>query len=174
MLGVPRAKMGVWYGMKYAVTGHTGGIGLEIQKQTGAIGFSRSNGFNICKKVDRTQILDLCIDVNVFVNNACDGFGQSEMLLDFFCKYRDSNKTIINVGSDVTEKTLNESWQHLLDYQMYKKSLKILTQDLQAIETSLQIKYVSFGYVGTERILEKYPQINTYITVTEAVRKILS
>ena len=164
--------------MKYAVTGHTSGIGKAVTESvTNFIGFSKSTGYNINERTDRKRIIKQCNDVDVFINNAHDKFGQTYMLLDLFHAFKDTNKTIINVGSVIAEdETVLKNYEHLLEYQIQKKSLRTLHNDLVNLDTSLNLKYTYFGYVGTERILQKYPDMATteYITVDNAVNIILS
>jgi hypothetical protein len=162
--------------MKYAITGHTSGIGKAVSESvTNFIGFSKSTGYNINERIDRKRIIKQCNDVDVFINNAHDGFGQTYMLLDLFHAFKDTNKTIINVGSKVADEIL-KNYEHLLEYQIQKKSLRVLHNDLIKLDTTLNLKYTQFGYVGTERILQKYPNMATteYITVDNAVNIILS
>jgi hypothetical protein len=163
--------------MKYVITGHTSGIGKAIfESCKDAIGFSKSQGFDITSATDRKQIIKQCHDCDVFINNAHDSFGQTYMLLDLFHSWQNTNKTIINVGSVVAEETtILKNYEHLLEYQIQKKSLKVLHNDLVNLKTNLTLKYVSFGYVGTERILKKYPNLtkDQYITIDEAVDSIL-
>ena len=164
--------------MKYAITGHTSGIGKAISESvTNFIGFSKSTGYNINEHIDRKRIIKQCNNVDVFINNAHDTFGQTYMLLDLFHEFKDTNKTIINVGSIIAEdKTVLKNYEHLLEYQIQKKSLRTLHNDLVNLDTTLNLKYVYFGYVGTERILQKYPNMSPteYITVDNAVSIILS
>ena len=164
--------------MKYAITGHTSGIGKAISESVvNFIGFSKSTSYDINNRIDRKRIIKQCNDVDVFINNAHDGFGQTYMLLDLFHAFKYTNKTIINVGSNVAEdETILKNYEHLLEYQIQKKSLRILHNDLIKLDTPLNLKYTHFGYVGTERILQKYPNMPTteYITVDNAVSIILS
>ena len=164
--------------LKYGITGHTGGIGKEIFSiLPNAKGFSRTNGFDIDNKESRKNILNELKDCNVFINNAHSNFSQTLMLIDVFHSWKNTNNTIINIGSEIAEdKTILKNYEDLLEYQIQKKSLKILHYDLVALETNLNLKYVYFGYVGTDRILKKYPNMSKeqYITVEEAVSKILT
>ena len=84
-------------------------------------------------------------------------------------------KTIITIGSNITEYDLPLEWKDLLQYQMHKKSLKILHKDLQNLNTSVKMKYISFGYVGTEQILAKQPPIpkKEIMPLNDAVKIIL-
>jgi len=100
------------------------------------------------------------------------------MLVDLYHAWKNTNKTIINIGSEIAEDhmILKGGYDHLLEYQVVKKALKVLHNDIQKLEAGINMKYVYFGYVGTDRILKKYPNLpkNQYITVEEAVRQILS
>lgn len=165
--------------MKYAITGHTYGIGegLYNRLSPNAIGFSKSTGYDITKKEDRQRIIYEASDCSVFINNATDGFGQSELLLELWHRWKDSDKIIINVGSRIAEDhvKLDYAYSHLLSYSMYKRTLKKLSYDLMNIETPLKVKYCWFGYVGVPHILAKYPHFTEkdYIPVSEAVDIIL-
>lgn len=164
----------------YAITGHTEGIGkcLFNQLSPNAIGFSRANGYDITQINDIYRILDDASDCKVFINNAYCDFGQSNLLLEAFFRWKDTDKTIINIGSKIAEDGVNLNFHPdvgLLKYQMHKASLKKLSYDLDAYGSKLKIKYVWFGYVGTEKILEKYPNMpkRMYISVEDATNKIL-
>jgi len=162
--------------MKYAITGHTKGIGQGLCQRLGsnAIGFSRSTGYDINNKEDRKRIISQIRDCDVFINNASSGFGQVSMLIDLFKEWKDSNKTIINIGSRITEIKLPEDRLELLEYQSEKLALKQMVNQLQGYDC--QVSYKWFAYVGTERILKKYPHFtsNDYITVQQAIEIILS
>lgn len=163
--------------MKYAITGHTSGIGNALYNcLPDSKGFSKSLGYDITSNSGRKKIVEESQDCDVFINNAFDGFGQTLMLLDIFNSWKNTSKTIINVGSAVAEdNNILKNYEYLLEYQIQKKSLKILNYDLIDLGYNVHIKYVWFGYVGTERILKKYPDMapNNYITVQEAINKIL-
>lgn len=163
--------------MKYAITGHTDGIGKAVFEKVNGVGFSRSNGYDITIKDDRHRIISEIDDCDIFINNAQNAFGQVDMLVDLFRMWKDKEKTIINVGSVIAEdKTVLRRFEHLIDYRIQKKALKVLHNDIVNLNTKLTLKYVYFGYVGTEKILKKYPNMSPkmYITVDEAVNKILS
>jgi hypothetical protein len=92
--------------MKIAVTGHTSGIGKSIydyflQQNNNVIGFSRSNGYDISNKEDRTRICNLSENFDIFVNNAYKNFDNSQelMLTDRLASWKDTEKIIINLSS---------------------------------------------------------------------------
>lgn len=162
--------------MKYAITGHTQGIGKRLFQSLSpnSIGFSKSTGYDITLRDDRRRIIQESADCDVFINNAADGFGQLHLFLELFQEWKDKSKTIINVGSRITEITLKPERQHLLTYQAEKLILKEMS--LRTVSETCIIKYKWFPYVGTERILAKYPHFTPrdYISIDRAVNIILS
>lgn len=162
--------------MKIAITGHSQGIGkcLFQKMSPNIIGFSRSNGYDINNKEDRRRIISQSKDCDIFINNAESNFAQTYMLIDLFKEWKDTNKTIINVGSRISEIKLPESRLELLEYQAQKMTLKTMVNQLQGF--NCQVTYKWFAYVGTEKILKKYPHFTAadYITEEQAVDIILS
>ena len=160
--------------MNYVITGHTSGIGKALYDRLypNVKGYSLSSGYDIKNKQNRTSIIQRNLDADVFINCAEDEFGQSQLLLELYDEFKDTNKTIINVGSNVTEINIKDA-PSLLDYFTYKKTLKTLSNDLNKLST-LNVKYVTFGYVGTDRMFKKHPEVKNYISVDQAVEIILS
>lgn len=162
--------------MKIAITGHSQGIGkcLFQKMSPNIIGFSRSNGYDINNKEDRRRIIQQSKDCDIFINNAESNFAQTYMLIDLFKEWKDTDKTIINVGSRISEIKLPESRLELLEYQAQKMTLKTMVNQLQGF--NCQVTYKWFAYVGTEKILKKYPHFTAadYITEEQAVDIILS
>jgi hypothetical protein len=164
--------------MKYAITGHTQGIGKRFFERynPNVIGFSKSTGYDITNQIDRARIINKSLECDIFINNAHDEFGQTLILIDLFKKWHfDSSKTIINIGSRVTEVTIPINRYDLLNYQIGKISLKNASLQFSNMG-QCQIKYKTFGYVGTKKILEKYPHFTkeNYITEDQAIDIILS
>jgi hypothetical protein len=166
--------------MKYAITGHTSGIGAAMFQylSPNCIGFSKSTGYDITNKIDRKRIINDSAMCDVFINNASAGFGQSELLHELWKEWKYLDKTVINVGSKIADDDvlLQETMSHLIEYRMQKLVLKQLCQDLSKINTKLEVKYCSFSYVGTDRILKKYPNFTEidYISVDTAIGIILN
>jgi hypothetical protein len=166
--------------MKYAITGHSKNIGKFIfdKYHADAIGFSRQNGYDINNKNDRDRIIEKSYNCDVFINNAPAGFGQSELCLELWHRWKDTDKLIINVGSRIAESNvvLPDQHSHLLEYSMHKRTLKTLTEDLNKINTRVKVKYAWFAYVGTPEILKKYPHFtkDDYITIEQAAEIILN
>lgn len=164
--------------MKYAITGHTQGIGRRLYERLSPsiMGFSKSTGFDITSKEDRQRIIQLSQDCDVFINNATEGFAQTYLLIELAQAWKDCpDKKIINVGSRIAEILLPENKLHLADYQAEKLSLKNMSTRLVPL-VKCKIEYRWFAYVGTEKILKKYPYFKPgdYITEDRAVDIILS
>lgn len=162
--------------IKYAVTGHTQGIGKSLFNRLtpNCIGFSKSTGHDITNKSHRKNIIQQSHDCDVFINNATEGMGQTLLLIDLFNEWKDTDKIIINVGSRAAEFSTAVAY-NLLVYQAEKLILKEMSLRLQGIE-KCDVRYRWFAYVGTEKILKKYPHFtypNDYITEDEACDIIL-
>jgi hypothetical protein len=163
--------------MKYSITGHTAGIGKRLYERLSpnAIGFSLSSGYDITRFDDRKKIILESKNCDVFINNATAEFGQTLLFLELFQEWRDDpTKTIINVGSRIAEvKMLPFDKQDLLKYQAEKLILKEMSSKVIG---RCKVKYKWFAYVGTEKILKKYPHFveNDYITEDQAADIILS
>lgn len=162
--------------MKYAITGHTSGIGKHLYNKLSpnTIGFSRSTGYDIDLKEDRKRIIAESKDCDIFINNAESNFAQTYLLIELFKEWKDSNKTIINVGSRISEIILPSNRLELLEYQAQKTILKTMVSQLQGYNCNVSYKW--FAYVGTEKILKKYPHFTAkdYITEEQASDIILS
>jgi hypothetical protein len=166
--------------MKYAITGHTEGIGLRAFERLSpnSIGFSRSTGYDINKKKDRQRIVDESYDCDVFINNATENFAQSYMLIDMLNAWIDlPEKRIINVGSRIAQydSLTGMQYRHLRYYHAEKSSLKYLSEHYAEV-AKCKVDYRWFAYVGTAKILAKYPHFTTddYISEDAAVDIILS
>lgn len=162
--------------MKIAITGHTSGIGKYIfENYPNTVGFSRSNGFDICDENDRKEIVKQSSDCDVFINNAYNGFGQTFLLLDLFAEWKDTQKSIVNVGTIAADEEFPfpEYFFNLIGYRIHKLSLKHLCQDLSKQQFPLNIHYVRFGWTDTETIRNLFPEVNEKLTVDQAANKIL-
>jgi len=160
----------------YAITGHTAGIGKRLYERLSpnALGFSLTSGHDITTANGRHRIIQESCDCDVFINNANSEFGQTLLFLELFTAWRDQNKTIINVGSRIAEiAMLPDSRQDLLRYQAEKLILKEMSY---RVSGTCIVKYKSFAYVGTEKILKKYPHFTSsdYITEDQAADIIMS
>jgi NAD(P)-dependent dehydrogenase (short-subunit alcohol dehydrogenase family) len=92
--------------MKIAITGHSRGLGAEFTKfyeQAGhtVFGFSRSNGYDLRDWNIMNNMLDQISDHDMFVNIAKPDFVQTTVLYELWKRWRDKQKTIINISSGI-------------------------------------------------------------------------
>ena len=101
-----------------AITGHTSGIGkacAEMFSECKIFGYSRSNGWNLDDPCRIVQDIERN-NCTVFINNAYLETYQSILLEQVNANWKHTNRTIINIGSYITnyprlEKDLdNEPW----------------------------------------------------------------
>ena len=161
--------------MKYAITGHTRGIGEAIYHKLSPniIGFSRTNGYDINDPDSRARIIAEIQDCDVFINNAVSERGRGQVLIfqELYNLWKDLDKKIINVGSAISEVTLKPGDSRTM-YRNVEVSLKWRTQRVQGLGR-FKVEYKYFSYVSTPTQLIKNPNAK-FISIEEAVNIILS
>lgn len=135
--------------MKYAITGHSKGIGRVLFDNLDAIGFSRSNGYDITDRWDRRIIMEEAADCDVFINNAFTEHFQTTLLYEMFEYWKGRDKLIINIGSDTTCGIKKKPQQ----YTAAKASLDKASEQLSHLNDRCKVVNVKFGYVNTKRII---------------------
>ncbi len=98
--------------MKIVITGHNRGLGQAFSTVFGTtpnsiVGFSKSSGCDISLEKDRAIILKELETADVFINNAYDPVGQTELLREAINLWNGTDKFIINVGSKCTTSFIN-------------------------------------------------------------------
>lgn len=93
--------------MKIAITGHTKGLGAELKKayeecNHDVIGFSRSNGYDLRNWALMQKMLDQIADYDMFINVAKPDFVQTTVLYELWKRWRNQQRTIINISSGIT------------------------------------------------------------------------
>lgn len=138
--------------MKVAITGHTSGIGQDLQRhflEQGheVRGFSRSNGYTLPDAV--AKVLVQSLDCDVFVNNALPILSQIELLEKLWPKWHKQNKTIVVIGSVAAHLPFDVPGQEL--YQQQKRELDALCKRLRYTNGSNPCKLISInpGWVST-------------------------
>lgn len=157
--------------MKYAITGHTRGIGQGLFKKLShaAIGFSKSNGYDILNSESRNKIIQDSKDCEVFINNAFQKNGQIELLYELFDSWKNENKIIINIGSDTTCGIK----KYFHPYAAYKAALDKASEQLSHLNMPCKVVNIKFGWVGTDRVLENFNP-KSYIELNDACDIILN
>lgn len=154
--------------MKYAITGHTHGIGLALSRKVDFIGFSRSNGYDISTQQGLDNIIKDSQDCDVFVNNAYSENYQTDLLYRLFNVWSHKKKTIINIGSNTTDGI--KTYPHI--YSAHKASLEKSSEQLANLGTPCRVCLIKFGWVGTKRVLNSF-KLDSYINVDDAAQYII-
>jgi len=114
--------------MKVAVTGHTRGLGKSIYEHfDGAVGMSRSNGFEIRDERYHHKFLEQIKPCDVFINCAQNHFGQTEIL--FYVAHFWKGK-IINIGSQAKDSVLSGYGELCNPYSVEKHALQMANSRL--------------------------------------------
>ena len=157
--------------LKYALTGHTKGFGYYIAKElSDFIGFSRTTGYDITKSNDRKRIIEESINCDVFINNTCSGEAQTRLLIDLYKVWHNTNKTIVNIGSDITKVDLRNAPQFL--HEQLNKNMLLQTSNILQND-SLSIKYISWGFWKGSPITKFYPELIVSTTIDQAVKELV-
>jgi len=161
--------------MIIAITGHTRGIGKAIAdnlKGNTIIGLSRSVGYEIS---DTQRILEAGKDADIFINNAYDGFYQRDLLEAFYNEWKDTNKTIISIGSIVTDypRLERELDSQPWPYRDHKTALRDTFRKLVKQPHRCRLALVVPGATDTEMIKHlDVPKMNP-VEVARAVRYVM-
>lgn len=143
--------------IKFAITGHTEGLGRALNEYLIAnghivVGFSRANNYDIGIQEHRQRIIATSFDCDVFINNAYHGHAQTDLLFELFSEWRTRKKLILNIGSEVTSQRLEHPWTYL----SHKASLDAASYNLSDTNSPCHVTLMRFGWIGTERALEKF------------------
>ena len=128
---------------KIAITGHSSGIGQAIFERysPNAIGFSRSNGYDISK--DMWSIIAESQDCDIFVNNAQSDFSQTELL---YALAKNFKGLIVNIGS------LSKDWTkgHKPNYKYSIEKTALHKANDQLFWAGVNTCIIHPGYVDTK------------------------
>jgi short-subunit dehydrogenase involved in D-alanine esterification of teichoic acids len=136
--------------MKIAITGHTRGIGKALAEKFSTshevIGFSKSNGYDISSLKIRNQIIEESKDCNIFINNAYDPSGQTDLLKKIINVYSGSDKIIINISSKLSFFPLKSEFDRYIKSKV--KQNKIIKQ--QVFQGNPRVLNIITGLVDTD------------------------
>jgi NAD(P)-dependent dehydrogenase (short-subunit alcohol dehydrogenase family) len=155
--------------MKYAITGHTDGLGRAISTKVDHIGFSKSTGYDITNIEHRKNIIDQSINSDVFINNAYAEYAQTDLLYELYNEWKCLNKIIVNIGSNTTDGI--KSYPH--KYTAHKASLDKASEQLSNLKNNCRVILIKFGWIGTDRVIRDY-QPTQYINTNDAAEMIIN
>ena len=133
-----------------AITGHSDGIGKALFEKyaPNAIGFSRSNGYDISDRDSLDKILAAAVDCDVFVNNAHCDYAQVELLYAFSKARENTNKFIVNISSNSSDGI--KQMPH--PYAVQKSALDKASEQLSRHGNACRILNLRPGYIDTNRV----------------------
>lgn len=142
--------------MNIGITGHTKGVGKsifdELSLNYNIIGFSRSNGYDI---QNVKKILSIENEIDVFINNAHYEIFQSHLFYEFFNKWVDMEKTIININSS----SIHQSGAWNPKYVANKKHLNDITHSLIHKYPNKKVRVINLN-LGTLDSHNNFPNFN--------------
>jgi nucleoside-diphosphate-sugar epimerase len=137
--------------MKIAITGGTAGIGLALAKiyqEQGheVVSLSRRNGYNIRSIFKVATMIEPC---DMFVNNAQEGFAQTELLWEVWNRWQGQHKIIVNISTQMTDSVVAPKleWDH---YLIQKKALELAHNQCQARSEYPQLILIRPGSIATQ------------------------
>ena len=112
--------------MKFAITGHTSGIGKAIAELCHVkgyqwIGFSRRTGYDIVEDCDK--IVNESSDCDVFINNAYYDYVQIDLLYKMWDIWKDQRKQIVCISSLVGDRRHSGDAYPYCPYIVHKAAL---------------------------------------------------
>jgi hypothetical protein len=149
--------------VKIVITGHTSGLGKGLydhflNQGHEVFGLSRSNGFDISDNFE--QVVDICSECDLFINNAYCGNSQSKLLLAL----KNKVKKIVVCGSSVSK------YRDIIDteYSKNKKDLSDLCGLISLHESSPDILYLDISFIKNNDEEKEFNYSN--ISTDEIVR----
>lgn len=132
--------------MKVAITGHTKGIGKALADlYPDHMGFSRSNGYDISNRLQRSILLDEASECDVFINNAWQDDFQTVMFKDMLKLWgQDESKTIVNINSRTKYFTGTDNYYYNTKVELADETTKIL------FDRKCRIININPGFVFTD------------------------
>lgn len=137
--------------MKIAITGHTAGIGCALAEAyygNEIVGLSKRDGNNIR---NIPKIADQIEPCDVFINNAQDGYSQTELLFEMARRWTGTNKHIIVISTMMTQDPVSVLPGIDMDqYRIQKVALEESVKQLRNRRLGIRITIVRPGYIATQ------------------------
>jgi nucleoside-diphosphate-sugar epimerase len=138
--------------MKIAITGHTAGIGQALAKQYAnhghdIVGLSKREGHNI-RVIPK--IADLIEPCDIFINNAQDGYAQTELLFEMAQRWTKTRKHIIVISTMMTQSPVSTLDGLDMDqYRIQKMALEQAVQQIRHRHLCIKTTIVRPGNIAT-------------------------
>jgi nucleoside-diphosphate-sugar epimerase len=137
--------------MKIAITGHTAGIGQALTKVLSQdheiVGLSKRDGYNIRSTAKIAGLIEPC---DMFINNAQEGYAQTELLFEVVRRWQDTNKTIMIISTMMTQEPISALPGLDMDqYRIQKIALEQAVIQIRHQYPRLKIVIVRPGNIAT-------------------------
>lgn len=163
---------------KIAITGHTKGLGKGLMDQyPGAVGFSRSNGYNIADSATIDKIIEDTLDFDIFFNNAYHLDSQTIIAKKWFEAHKDKPHLLVNISSiaPITNSYLDAKYIHE-QYSKHKSSLDKASWDINFSNCKARCINVSPALIDTDMAhplyIKRFRNNGTVISVLEMTETI--
>ena len=138
--------------MKIAITGHSAGIGQALTKVYQAqgheiVGLSKRHGDNIRNIVKISQKIEPC---DMWINNAQDGFAQTELLFEMVRRWQGTRKHIMVISTMMTQQPASPLPGLDMDlYRVQKVALEESIRQIRNRHLKINLTLVRPGNVAT-------------------------
>lgn len=136
--------------MKIAITGHTAGIGKALAEAyygNEIVGLSKRDGNNIR---NIPKIADQIESCDMFINNAQDGYAQTDLLFEIARRWTNTNKHIIVISTMMAQEPVSVFPRLDMDaYRVQKVALEEAVKQLRHRNLGIKITLVRPGMIGT-------------------------
>jgi NADP-dependent 3-hydroxy acid dehydrogenase YdfG len=138
--------------VKIAITGHTAGIGQALancyhSRGHEIVGLSKRNGDNIRNTMKISQRIEPC---DMWINNAQDGFAQTELLFEMARRWQGTRKHIMVISTMMTQQPSSSLPGLDMDfYRVQKVALEESIRQIRNRKIKISITLVRPGNVAT-------------------------
>ena len=168
---------------KIIITGHTSPVGQILteyfSRDYDVIGISRSTGYDLTKKSDRLNVIDLASNATHFINLANVGCSQTYILLGLYRRWANRTGKIISFGSMAAELTLETLYDYSASMEMIASKFLLerchrelsIKQVFGIQPESILIRFANYGKKEGSRSWEPYSNKDQMIEIIDNIMK---
>lgn len=137
--------------MKIAITGHSAGIGKALAEAyygNEIVGLSKREGNNIRNTLKIANAIEPC---DMFINNAQEGYAQTELLIEMHRRWANTDKHIVVISTMMTQQPVSviEGMDY---YRLQKVALEDAVRQLRYLTRQPGITIVRPGRVDNPEL----------------------
>ena len=135
--------------LKIAMTGHSGPLAKRLRSLFEDKGleykcYSRTTGYDLTDPSRLDAAIEDASDCDVFLNSAQIDFVQTDLLFQWFERYKETPKTIISVGSRTS--IYSNSSRRPFSYGVQKTALRTASEQLFLTPSRCRVLCLDIGY----------------------------